>query len=45
VGPSLLQSTAALPEQVEASFGENIVTVAAHATSLLEAGFLSCKEG
>jgi hypothetical protein len=39
VGPSLLQSTAALPEQVEANFRENIVTVTAPATNLLEASF------
>jgi len=40
VSPSLLRLTAALPEQVEANFRENIVTVAAYATSLLEASFL-----
>lgn len=45
VGPSLLRSTAAFPEQVEASFRENIVTLAAYATSLLEAIFLPCKQG
>lgn len=45
VGLSPLRSIAALPEQVKASFRENIVTVAAHATNLLAAGFLPCKEG
>ena len=45
VGLSLLRSTAAFPEQVEAIIRENIVTLAAYATSLLEAIFLPCKQG
>ena len=43
VGPSLLRSTAVLPEQVEASFRENVVTVAAHASSLFRSKFLVSK--